>query len=153
VMTSQAWARKKDSAPARDDGKKEEGKEEKKDDGSPFKEWDKVLKDAESTKGLFTVYRKHDEKYLEIAPEQLDRPFLMVSSLSSGLGKGFLLGGMPLDTDLWMFHRAGNRIQVKIRNNRFRGSTGQPVEKAVALSYGDSVLASAKIVSIEKETK
>ncbi len=126
---------------------------DKKDDESPFKEWDKTLKEVETSKGLFTVHRKYDSIWLELTPGQLDKPYLMVSSLTSGLGKGYLLGGMPLDTDLWMFHRAGNRIQVKVRNARFLAAAGTPMNDAVGLSYADSILASPKIISIHKDTK
>lgn len=144
--SSPAFAKKKDkdAAPA-------DKKEEKKDDDSPFKDWDKTLKDVETKTGFFTLHKKHDNIWLELTPDQLDKPFLLVSSLSSGLGKGWLLGGMPLDTDLWVFHRAGNKLQLLVKNSRFRAADGTPMSKAVALSYGDSVLASAKIVSVHKD--
>lgn len=145
VGSSPALARKKKDAA--------QAPAEKKDDDSPFKEWDKTLKDVETQKGLFTVHKKHDNTWFEIAPDQLDKPFLMVSSLSTGLGKGWLLGGMPLDTDLWYFHRAGNKIQISVKNTRFRASDGSPMSHAVALSYSDSVLTTAKIVSINKDSK
>lgn len=140
-----AFAKKKEPPPSGP-------KDEKKDEDSPFKEWDKTLKDVETSKGLFAIHKKHDNLWLEIAPEQLDKPFMMISSVASGLGKGWLLGGMPLDTDLWAFHRAGTKIQIKIKNTRFRASAGEEMAKAVELSYGDSVLASAKIVSVQKDT-
>ena len=127
--------------------------EEKKDEDSPFKDWDKTLKDVETQKGLITVHRKHDNTWFELDPDQLDKPLLMVSSVSSGLGKGWILGGMPLDTDIWYFHRAGNKIQVKVKNARFRADEKTPMSDAVALSYADSVLQTAKIVSINKDSK
>ncbi len=146
--SSPAFAKKKKAEPPA----APEKKEEKKDEDSPFKDWDKTLKDAEAKPGFFTVHRRYDNTWFELAPEQLDKPFLMVSSVSSGLGKGWLLGGMPLDTDLWSFHRAGNKVQLLVKNSRFRAQPGSAMEKAVALSYSDSVLASIKIVSIQKET-
>jgi hypothetical protein len=142
------FAKKKDAPPPAAGEKKDE----KKDDDSPFKDWDKVLKDVETQKGFLTVHKKYDNVWFEIAPAQIDKPFLVVSSLTSGLGKGMLLGGMPLDTDLWVFHRAGNRLQIRVKNTRFRADEGSDMAKAVELSYADSVLASAKIVSINKET-
>ena len=143
-----ALAKKKDGPPPAAGEKKDE----KKDDDSPFKDWDKVLKDVETQKGFLTVHKKYDNVWFEIAPAQLDKPFLVVYSLTSGLGKGMLLGGMPLDTDLWVFHRAGNKLQIRVKNTRFRADEGTDMAKAVELSYADSVLASAKIVSINKET-
>src|SRR5262245_56131096 len=142
-----AYAKKK-SDPA---GAKKE--EEKKDEDSPFKDWDKTLKDVETQKGLITVHRKHDNTWFELDPEQMDKPLLMVSSVSSGIGKGWILGGMPLDTDIWYFHRVGNKVQVRVKNARFRADDKSPMSDAVALSYADSVLYSAKIVSINKDSK
>lgn len=142
---AQAKKSKKDEAPP--------AGAEKKDEDSPYKDWDKTLKDTETQKGLFIVHRKHDSTWFEIAPDQLDKPYLMVSSLSTGLGKGWLLGGMPLDTDLWYFRKAGNKIQITVKNTRFRASDGSPMSHAVKLSYSDSVLTTAKIVSINKDTK
>jgi hypothetical protein len=143
LLSSPALAKKKQPPPAA----------EKKDEDTPFKDWDKTLKDAETKTGFLTIHRKHDNIWLELAPDQLDKPILMVSSLSSGLGKGWILGGMPLDTDLWIFHRAGTRLQILVKNTRFIASKDSPMAKAVALSYANSVLVSPKIVSVQKDTE
>lgn len=147
ITAAPAQARKKKDteAPAA-----EQKKEEKKD--TPFKDWDETLKNVQTSEGLFRIHAKNDVRYMEIAPDQLDKPFLMVSSVSSGIGQGWMLGGMPLGTDLWSFHRADNVIQVKVANTRFVASGGEPMSEAVALSYADSVLSTAKIVSINDKT-
>src|SRR5262245_14052883 len=142
-----AYAKKKKEAPPPAAGA------EKKDKDNPFKDWDETLKDSETMKGFFTFHRKYDTVWMELAPDQLDKPVLMISSLSSGLGKGWLLGGMPLDNDLWTFHRAGNKVQVVVKNTRFKAVDGSPMAQAVSLSYADSVLAATKIVSINKDSK
>src|SRR2546425_12050663 len=70
--TTPAHARKKKEDSAASD--KSDKKDDKKDDDSPFKDWDKTLKETESLKGLFTLYRKHDNVWVEIKPDQLDKP-------------------------------------------------------------------------------
>ena len=52
----------------------------------PFAEWSKLTKDAEHKKGFFTLWKKRDNIYLEIAKEQLDQPFLYVVSVARGIG-------------------------------------------------------------------
>src|SRR5262245_52141555 len=42
----------------------------------PEKPFADVIKDAETVKGLFTLYRKDDKVWLEILPEQFDKIYL-----------------------------------------------------------------------------
>src|SRR6185295_13935417 len=120
----------KGAAPAGDDKDK------------PFQDWNKVLKDATKTEGFFTIHRKRDNLYLEIKPDQLDKPVLGIFSLASGIGSNFVLGGLPLNDHLIEFHRVGERIFVYEMNTRFDSPAGSTWEKAQNLSYGNSVLAS-----------
>src|SRR5262245_57954416 len=57
------------------------------------KPFDEVVKDSKQVKGLFTFYRKDDEGkvWMEIAPDQLDKTFLLNPTLESGTGEGGLL--------------------------------------------------------------
>ena len=61
--------------------------------------FDEAIKDHEKLQGLFTLYR-HPEtgKVLaEIRPDQLDRNFLAVMTLESGLGERGIYRGIPLN--------------------------------------------------------
>src|SRR5262245_32658381 len=46
----------------------------------PFAEWSKLIKDADKVPGFFTLWKKRDNLYLELAKEQLDQPFLYIVS-------------------------------------------------------------------------
>ena len=46
----------------------------------PYGDWKKLTKDAEVMKGFFTLYKKRENLYLELQPEQLDKPFLSIVS-------------------------------------------------------------------------
>jgi hypothetical protein len=118
----------------------------------PYADWKKTIKDAEVKKGWFTVYKKRENVYLELRPDQLDQPVLGIFSFARGIGTNGLLGGLPLDDILMTFHRSGDHVLVIQKNTRITAPKGTPMEKAVDLSVGESVLASLKIESEQDST-
>jgi hypothetical protein len=123
------------------------------DKDKPFQDWKKVTKDAEVIKGFFTLYRKHDNLYLELAPGQLDQPVLGIFSLARGIGSHFILGGLPLNDRLIEFQRNGDHVLVLEKNTRFVAPKGSPFDAARDLSHGNSVLAKLKIESVHDSSK
>ncbi|HKQ59530.1 MAG TPA: zinc-dependent metalloprotease, partial [Candidatus Eisenbacteria bacterium] len=123
------------------------------DKDKPYQEWKKVTKDAEVKRGLFTLYQKRENLYLELAPDQLDKPVLGIFSLARGIGMNGVLGGLPVNDRLIEFHRSGDRVLVMEKNTLFTGPAGSPIEKAKDLSMGNSVLASLKIESVHDSSK
>ncbi|MFM9587524.1 hypothetical protein, partial [Streptomyces caniscabiei] len=85
--------------------------------------------------------------YLELKPDQLDKPVLGVFSLARGIGMNGVLGGLPVNDRLLEFHRSGDRVLVIEKNTRFTAPSGSPIEKARDLSVGNSVIASLKVES------
>jgi uncharacterized protein DUF4953/uncharacterized protein DUF5117 len=118
----------------------------------PYGDWKKLTKDTEVLTGYFNIYRKRENVYLEIRPDQLEKPVLGIFSFSRGIGTDFTLGGLPLNDRLIEFQRSGDRILVLERNPRF-SATGGAMEKALQLSMGPSVLASLKVESVNDSTK
>ncbi len=119
----------------------------------PYGDWKKLTKDAEVSKGFFTLYKKRENLYLELKPSQLNTPVLGIVSYARGIGSNFLLGGLPLGDHLLEFQRAGDHVLVIEKNTRFSASPGSPMAKAVDLSIGSSVLASLKIESEQDSSK
>jgi hypothetical protein len=119
----------------------------------PYQDWKKVTRDAEVKKGLFTLYHKRENLYLELAPDQLDKPVLGIFSLARGIGMNGVLGGLPVNDRLLEFHRSGDRVLVIEKNTRFSAPTGSAFEKARDLSMGHSVIASLKVESVHDSTK
>ena len=119
----------------------------------PYGEWKKLVKDAEVKTGFLTLYQKRENLYLELRPDQLDQPVLGIFSLASGIGSNFLLGGLPLNDRLLEFHRSGDRVLVMEMNTSFEAPEGSPIAKARDLSYGNSVIASLKIESVNDSSK
>lgn len=114
---------------------------------SPHKAFADVIKDAKEEKGLFTLYRKDDRVWIEIAPEQFDRPYFMSVNLSQGLGEKMFFGGLMGPSTIVSFHKSGNLVQLVARNTRFFARAGTPEERAVSEAFSDSLLGSAPIAS------
>ena len=120
----------------------------------PYTDWKKVTKDAEVKKGFFTLYLKRENLYLELRPDQLDQPVLGIWSIARGIGRDFVLGGLSIFNDrLLEFHRSGDHVLVVDKNTRFVAPAGSAIEKAKDLSFGNSVIASLKVESVNDSTK
>ncbi|MEB3830443.1 zinc-dependent metalloprotease [Phormidium sp. CCY1219] len=118
-----------------------------------IEKFDEVVEDSEKLEGLFTLY--HQEKtgkvYMEIMPEQLDKNFLAVMTLASGIGERGLFRGMPLQDMLFYFKRVNENLQFVVRNVYFRARPGDPVERSLDRSFSDSVLSTLPIESKHPE--
>ncbi|HEX5445909.1 MAG TPA: DUF5118 domain-containing protein, partial [Pirellulales bacterium] len=109
-----------------------------------------VLRDFKPVDGLIKLHRKDNQLYAEIGPHQLNRDFIVLISISRGIGEGMVLAGMSWgfgDDWLWQFRKVDESIQIVRRNVRFRAAKGSPEEKAVRLAYTDSVLFSLPILT------
>lgn len=113
--------------------------------------YEKFTEGATSQPGLFTVWRKQGQVYFELSPQQLDRPYLLVPILTSGLGEG-LFSGIDFDTILWQFHRNGPTVYTSEQNPHAKARAGTPAADAVSLSYPQSVVSADPITSIDKLT-
>ncbi|MGB7441965.1 MAG: DUF5117 domain-containing protein, partial [Coleofasciculaceae cyanobacterium] len=127
--------------------------EEKKDEGSGLEAFDEVVKDSKKLEGLFTLYRNQDKGkiYLELKPEQLNRNYLCLATLSTGIGEGWLVSGMPLNDFLFRFRRQQDKVQLVVPNVKFRTRPGSPSQRSLDQSFSDSVLYSLKIKSIHPQ--
>ncbi len=125
----------------------------------PFKD---VLKDAKEIAGLFKVHRKDEKVWIEIAPDQFDKPFFFSMNIPRSVGERGLYGGQMVGpwnaassgAHIAVWKRIGNQVQLIAKNNRFFAAEGSPNAQFVAESFSDSLLASAPTVSApHPETK
>ncbi|HET7425906.1 MAG TPA: DUF5118 domain-containing protein, partial [Gemmatimonadales bacterium] len=112
--------------------------------GRPFGE---VTRNSEVGSGIFTIYFKHDSIFLSLAPKQLDREYLLVTQISQGIGELGLDGGSSLRSDLVRFHREGDRVELWVVNSRMAAAAGTPMARAVAYSFGHSIVQSFPIAA------
>lgn len=116
--------------------------EEKKE--SKFEE---LTKDAEKAEGYFDLYRKDDKLYLSVPKDRLNEQFLMSYELSRGIGSSFLFGGQMLTYSglLVSLESHEGKLFLVEHPARYKAKKGTPEAKAVDLSFGNSVLETAKI--------
>jgi hypothetical protein len=112
-----------------------------------YKEWKKVLEGAEPHDGLFKVWTKQEDVWLELSEDQFDKPYLMISQFSKGIGAYMLFGGLRLDNMMFDFHRHEDHVQIRRLTDRFRAPGDQGLEKAVDLTFGPSLVENLSIES------
>ncbi len=110
-----------------------------------FGDFSELTKDTTKYEGLFNLYRKDDNLYAEIKPNQFNQPFLAPITISRGLAQA----GTPITSDdewVLVFKRVGDRIQLIRRNIHYK-TTAKDLEKAVEQNYTDSIIQSLPILS------
>src|SRR5437016_5132986 len=112
-----------------------------------FGDFSKLVKGAREIDGLFKLHQKDDHVYMEIQPQQFDKPLMAPIAIARGLGSG---GTTLNDDDQWVlvFRRVGDRVHLIRRNVRYQAKPGTPAAKAVETTYADSVIMSLKIEAL-----
>jgi hypothetical protein len=112
-----------------------------------FPDFNTVVKGAKEYEGLFKLYQKDENLFMEILPQQLGRPVLCPIAVARGGG----MGGHTLNFDeqwVLIFQRVGDKVHLIRRNVHFKARPGSPVAHAVETTYTDSVLMALRIASI-----
>ena len=124
-------------------------------DAPKFEDFDKVVKGAKKLDGLFTLYHKADsgKLFLEVKPTQLNRNFLGVMTLESGIGEFGLYRGMPIGDFLFTLKRTQSNLQFVIPNVYFRTLLSDPTPRALNRSFSDSTLYTLPIKSLHPQRK
>ena len=117
----------------------------------PYKE---VLKDAKAIPGFFTLHQKDEKVWIEILPDQFDKPFFFSYNIPRSIGERGLYGSQMGGSELAVFRKIGNQVQLIARNTEFYAPEGTPQARFVSESFSDSLLASAAVASAPNpETK
>jgi hypothetical protein len=110
----------------------------------PFRE---VVRGAKEIKGFFDVWEKDDRAWIEIRPDQMDKPFFFSTVRTTGLGERMVIAGLMGARHIVLFRKVNGHIQLIAKNTRFTAREGTPIESAVESSFSDSLIASATIAS------
>ncbi len=107
-----------------------------------------LIKSAKPIPGLFNLYQTEDKVYLEIAPPQFDRIYMLSVTCESSIGeRGFyasqMCGEMPV-----RFHQQAKNVQFIAENVRFRASDTTAFHRTLDRSFSDSILGMTKIESL-----
>ncbi|MDE2094201.1 MAG: zinc-dependent metalloprotease [Burkholderiales bacterium] len=114
--------------------------------GSP-KAFALVIKDATKTEGLFTLYQKDEKVWIELAPQDFDKPFFLSPKLATGIGEARLYGGQMDTARVIEFRRIHNQVQMIAVNTGYTALAGTPEGRAVAAAFSPSLLASTPVAS------
>lgn len=107
-----------------------------------------VIKDAKKIDGLITLYQREEKVWLELRPEDFNKPFFLSPKLASGIGEAMVFGGlMDSSAHVIEFRRVHNQVQMIARNTEFMAKPGTPEALAVAAAFSPSLLASTPVAS------
>ena len=109
-----------------------------------------VIKDAKETKGLFTAWQKDERLWLELKPDDFDKPFFFSPKLRTGIGEGRLFGGLMVwgAPRLVQFRRQYNVVQLVAINGSQIAKAGTPEARAVAVASSVSLLGANVVASL-----
>ncbi|MBC1275936.1 zinc-dependent metalloprotease, partial [Nostoc sp. UCD121] len=119
-----------------------------------FCQFNEVAKGINKVEGLFTLYctENSGKIYLEIKPEQLNKNYLAIVTLESGVGESGIYSGLPLSDFIFYFQRVNNRLHFVVRNVKFHAES-RPEQRSLARSFSDSVLYSLEIANIDPQNE
>ena len=118
-------------------------------------EYDKLIKDADAYEGYFNLYQKDDKLFVSVPKDRLNEKFLMNFELARGIGSAGLYGGSMINIFeglLVSFEMHENKLFLVQHPHRYTAEEGTPEAKSVDLSYGESVLESAKIEAFNADS-
>ena len=114
---------------------------------SPTKPFADVIRDAKHLPGFFSLYQKDDKVWIEVLPEQFDKPFFFQVNRTRGLGERRGLVNPMMRANIAQFHRVGDLVQLLAKNERFIAKHGTALARAVRENLSDSLIGSAAVVS------
>jgi len=118
----------------------------------PYKD---VLKDAKAIPGYFTLHQKDEKVWIELKPEQFDKPFFFSMNIPRSVGERGLYGGQmvgpwfgpTVGSQVAVWKKIGNQVQLIARNTEFFAREGTPQARFVEESFSDSLIASAAVAA------
>ena len=119
-------------------------------DNATLKPFREVIAGATEMKGLFPLWQKDDKVWMEIAADQIDKPFFFSYNISDSVGERGAYASQMGRRHMVVFHRVGNAMQLVAKNARFIAASGSPSERAVQQSFSDSLIGSAPVLSQPK---
>ena len=117
-------------------------------------DFDRMTEDATLQEGFFDTYLD-DGRLLFVVPEgRLGERFLMSFEASRGPGSGGIYGGTMLDQEarIVSFEKRQGRMLLVQHQNIYAAPAGSPEQRSIDLTFGSSVLATARIGATRDST-
>jgi hypothetical protein len=106
-----------------------------------------VIKGATPNKGYLPIWTRDDKTWIEIPTQLWGQAFFMGTSLAQGLGQHYFWPGLMHFDKVVSFRRIGNNVQLLALNLETQAPTARPLQRALAESYSESLLAAAPLVA------
>ncbi|MDX2220824.1 MAG: zinc-dependent metalloprotease [Burkholderiales bacterium] len=107
-----------------------------------------VVKDAKEVPGLFKMFRKDEKVWLEIKPDQFNKPYYFTWNIPQSVGERGLYGSQMGGGRMVVWKKIGNQIQLIAKNTEFHAKPGTPQAQFVSESFSDSILTSGPAASL-----
>ncbi len=102
-------------------------------------------------RGFFDLYQKQGRVYMAVPSSRLEQDFLLGFQIAQGIGIYGLNGGAMLSAEvepaIVALERRGETMYLVRRPIHHRARPGSPLQRAVALSFGSSVLDAARVLA------
>ena len=106
-----------------------------------------VIRDAKKLDGLLTLYQREEKVWIELKPEDFNKPLFLSPKLATGIGEPALAGGMFDSAQVIEFRRVHNQVQMVARNTRYTAVNGTPEGRALGVAFSPSLMASTTVAS------
>src|SRR5262249_22783766 len=101
--------------------------------------FDRVIRDAKSKKGLFTIHQVGDRLYYEIPKKELDVQYLWNTQIAkTAIGVGYGGGQVTNRVVAWELHN--NRIYLRDINFSIAAKPDEPIAEAVKNANNDTII-------------
>lgn len=118
-------------------------------DGNDTDKFTELTEGATLLEGFIDLYQKEDGTlYMALTEDDLNKDFLMNFEISQGIGSSGLFGGTMLNIFeglLVAFEKHEGKIFLVKKPHRYTAEEGSAAAKAVELTFGSSVMETAKI--------
>ena len=122
---------------------------------APMRPFADVTKGATARAGFFDTYEKDGRLLMAVPRDRVGEQFLMGYEIAQGVGSRGLFGGTMLDIfdgQVVSIAKKGDRAFLVRHQTRFTADPGSPMARAVELSFGESVLDQAPVVSVRPDS-
>jgi hypothetical protein len=106
-----------------------------------------LVRGAAHLPGFLGLYQKEEKVWIELRPDQFDRPIFMSVNMPNGIGERGVYGSQMGMSQVVVFHRIGNLVQMIAKNTGYGAKGGTPQAMVVQQAFSDSLLAIAPVAS------
>lgn len=120
-----------------------------------IEEYDKFIKDLKKVDGLFTMYQKGRQLFVELPEDRLGKQFLVQATWATGASEGLQAGDPSTyaGLDVFRFDKQEDKLWLVKPTRKYRWSKDDPLALASARSFPEAIVGSFTIAQTHPEKK